>query len=77
MLCFSKYVSQNIYVVGEVRSLVQTPLGDEKKWKCVADFFSGEQKEIELPSRGIKLRLSKEEAKEGVRNLKPQRYTGK
>jgi hypothetical protein len=64
---------------GEVSHVEQTPLTSSEHrqdWKCVAEYFSGEKKEFILPSPGVKLRLSAEQALEGVRNLQPQTFTG-
>lgn len=64
---------------GDVRSVTQTPMtedGMRQHWKCNVTYYNGDEKEFILPSPGIKIRLSKDEAEEGVRTLKPQLFTG-
>lgn len=50
--------------------------GHTKEWKYNVEYFNGDKKEFVLPSPGLKIRLSSEEAKEGLRTLKPQPFTG-
>ena len=58
----------------------QTPImtdGQRQYWKCTVEYQTGVEKVYTLPSPGLKLRLSQEQAAEGVKNLKPQSFTGK
>lgn len=50
--------------------------GHTKEWKYVVEYFNGDIKEFVLPSPGLRIRLSSEQAKEGLKNLKPQLFTG-
>lgn len=72
------------FILGAVRYVAPpTPVrressrhGHTKEWKYVVEYFNGDIKEFVLPSPGLRIRLSSEEAKEGVINLKPQPFTG-
>jgi hypothetical protein len=79
-VCYNLYrVRISQYNIGGVRTVEQIPMtedGRTKDWKCKVSYFNGDDKVFILPSPGIKIRLSEEEAREGARSLKPQLYTG-
>lgn len=39
-------------------------------------YYNGDEKEFILPSPGIKIRLSEQQAREGAKSLRPQLFTG-
>lgn len=64
---------------GEISHVSQTPMSDSghrQNWKCFVEYFSGSKKEFVLPSPGLRIRLTSEEAEAGVRKLKPQPFKG-
>ena len=59
-----------------VNQVPMTTDGHRQHWKCTVLYQNGLEKEFILPSPGLKLRLSQMQAEEGIKNLKPQRFTG-
>ena len=83
MLLLSYYYlsvyTTNKFNAGDVVNVKQTPImtdGQRQHWKCTVEYESGAEKVYTLPSPGLQLRLSQEQATEGVKNLKPQCFTG-